>query len=298
MSIRTALGFVVVLALALPVSAEQASNDATAQTFAEQVPMEIVLRLVGLDSREQLVLGRMPDEVAQMVSLPAAVDVVATTQHGDGDDFNNRIVATARMSKAELREALAASLQGNGWTRPPERTSARRGGFVSSHSSDDWLAFCGADDTYLNGWVKAKGEALTSLTINVYRNRQMSNCDDSWPGGHEAWRQWIEEIVPALEPPEGASVMGMSSGGSDDYQEIEAHVDTELSARDLVDHYASQLVTGGWVAGGTATTSRVAVADVSFEGSEERAVVGFLLSHCGRQEPYSCNVTLMIYRDR
>lgn len=298
MSIRTALSLVVVLALALPVSAEQAADKVTAQTFAEQVPVEVVLKLLGIDSREQLVLGRMPDEVAQMVSLPAAVDVVATTQHGDGDDFNNRIVATARMSKAELREALAASLQGNGWTRPPERTSARRGGFVSSHSSDDWLAFCGADDTHLNGWVKSKGEALTSLTINLYRDRQISNCDDSWPGGHDALRQWTEEIVPALEPPEGTSVIGASGGGGPRYREIEAHIDTELPARDLVDHYASQLVAAGWVAGDTATTSRAVVADVSFVGSEERAVVGFLLSHCGGQEPYSCTVRLVIYRDR
>lgn len=298
MSIRAALGLVVVLALALPVTAEQAADKALAPTFAEQVPMEIVLRLLGLDSQEQLALGRMPDEVAQLVSLPAAVDVVATIQHGDGDDFYNRIVATARMSEAELREALVASLQSNGWTRPPERTSARRSGFMSSHPTGDWLAFCGTDDTYLNASMKAEGEALTSLRINVDSGRHGSNCDDSWPGGHEAWRQWTEEIVPALEPPEGASVMGMSSGGSDDYQEIEAHVDTELSARDLVDHYASQLAAAGWVAGGTATTSRVAVADVSFEESRERAVVGFLLSYCGRQGRYACNVTLMIYRDR
>lgn len=303
MSIRTPVVLLVtVLAATFSVSAEQTT---TSPAVSEQVPLDVVMRVLGLESREQLVLGAMPQELVRKLALPSGIDVVATVTHEFPHGFHYQVFATSRMPKNDLVRVLASSLQRSGWTEPPTQATWWWGSSVAPRTVHGLMQFCSAEDWHLHAAVQEhkqeQREGPTSLRISVQGGQHGSLCADAGAGGDQGWGWWINEAPPTLEPQdEGAVAASLEGRSSDGFREIHARIVSEVAAPATaqVDRYAKQLVDAGWAVGETVTSSRMAIAEVSLETTDERVAVGFLIAHCGRQDRHSCDVSVMVYRDR
>lgn len=297
MSIRTP---VVLLAATLVAAAPPvtASPAELGPAVTEQIPASVVMRLLHIESPDQLMLGGVPEEFAERVPLPPEIRVVASVSHCCEEYSRHRVVADSGLAEAELRQALVDSLLGNGWKRPPSRQPETQSGFATRHEPEDDLSFCGADDAYLSASITESSEESTALELCLQTGYEYSPCSRETVDGHRGMFTWTEDLVPVLEPPEGARSHGGGMGGSDDYAELSANVDTELSADVLVDHYASQLAAAGWQAGRATATTRAAVADVATSTPEGESVIGILMAHCGLQDGFRCEARLRLYRER
>lgn len=296
MPIRTA---VVLLAATLvaAVPTVTASPAEPGPIVTEQIPASVVMRLLHIESPDQLVLGGVPEEFAERVSLPPEIRVVASVSHCCEDYSRHRVVADSKLTEAELRKALADSLLASGWKRPPPQNPAIRSGFASSRETGDDLTFCGAEDAYLNASITESSDESTALELSLQTDYEYSPCSREPVYRHRGMFSWTEDLVPVLEPPEGARSHGGGMGGSDEYAELQAMVDTDLSADVLVDHYASQLAVAGWQVGRAVATTRAAVADVAVSTPEGKSIIGFLMAHCGLQDGFRCETRLRIYRE-
>lgn len=284
------------VAASLPLTANPAEPG---QVVTEQVPASVVMRLLHIDSPDQLMLGGVPEEFAERVSLPPEIRVVASVSHCCEEYSRHRVVADSSLTEAELRKALTDSLLASDWKRPPPQHPATRSGFASSRETGDDLTFCGADDAYLNASITESSEESTALELSLRTGYEYSPCSrEAVERRYDGMFSWAQDLVPVLEPPEGTRSHGGGMGGSDDYAELSAMVDTDLSADVLVDHYASQLAAAGWQADRSVATTRAAVADVAVGTPEGESVIGFLMAHCGLQDGFRCEAKLRIYRER
>lgn len=299
MTIRTPVVLLAaaLVAASLPLTANPAEPG---PVVTEQIPASVVMRLLHIDSPDQLMLGGTPEEFAERVSLPPEIRVVASVSHCCEEYSRHRVVADSSLTEAELRKALTDSLLASDWKRPPPQHPATRSGFASSRETGDDLTFCGADDAYLNASITESSEESTAIELSLQTGYEYSPCNRESADRHRGrgMFSWTEDLVPVLEPPEGARSHGGGMGGSDEYAELQAIVDTDLSADVLVDHYASQLAAAGWQAGRAVATTRAAVADIAVSTPEGESVIGFLMAHCGLQDGFRCEARLRIYRER
>lgn len=269
--IRSCSPLIVVVALVPSVSAEPAAG---AQTLDAQIPIEVVMRLLNIESPEQLTLGRLPDEVAQRVKLPADVQIMAAVSRKPS---HHHIVGRTGRSAQELRPELVASLERAGWSRPPA-AAVRKSGFLSSVEPCESHSFCGPDNAHLTASVRAAEGDLTSLDLNLFTTRDASMCGQQRSAQTPEGTGWADVLIPALEPPARARISGQGSSSSGgEMLNLNATLETELSPDSLVDHYGGQLAAAGWRVGQAARTSRVAAADVEINGPEGDRVSGFLL---------------------
>lgn len=298
MSVRTTVVLLAatLVAVAPPVTANPAEPG---PVVTEQIPASVVMRLLHIESPDQLMLGGVPEEVAERVPLPSDLRVVASVSHCCEAYSRHRVVADSSLAEAELREALVDGLLGSGWKRPPSQQPETRSGFATRHEREDDLSFCGADDAYLSASITESNEGSTAIELSLQTGYEYSPCSrEPVRRPYGGMFDWAQDLVPVLEPPEGARSHGGGMGGSNEYAELSAMVDTDLSADVLVDHYASQLAAAGWQADRAVATTRAAVADVGVITPEGESVVGILMAHCGLQDRVRCEAKLRIYRER
>lgn len=297
MAIRTAFGLVVAaLAAANSVSAEQVEPM---PTVVEQVPMDVVVRLLGLESADQLTLGGIPEELAEQLTLPADVEVVGTVSHRGEEWSHDQIKGTSGLAPQELRQALADALEAQGWNPQDSRHPEVKSGFAFVTEMSRQLAFCGPDDASLSISVseKSSDEGPTSFSLTRIPSREGSPCHERYMEHFRDGPAWAEDLVPVLRPPEGASSSPGGGGGSDTYWETQAHVQTDESADLLVNHYGGQLAAAGWGVGRTVALSNLAASEVSTQTPEGAPVNGFLLAKCGVHGREMCEVALSFSRE-
>lgn len=297
MSVRTAAVLLATaLAAAFPVSAEQTE---TAPVVSEQVPLDVVLRLLGLESADQLTLGAMPAELAEQIELPADTEIVGTVSHRREEWSYDQIKGTSGRPPQELRQALADALEAQGWKPQDARHPEVKSGFAFVTERRHQLAFCGPDDASLSVSVSEKSddEGPTSFSFTRTPSRDGSPCHEGYMEHFRDGPSWAEDLVPVLRPPEGASSSPGGGGGSDTYWETQAHVRTDESADLLVNHYGGQLAAAGWGVGRTVALSNLAASEVSTQTPEGALVNGFLLAKCGLYGRETCEVTLSFSRE-
>lgn len=284
------------LAVALPVLAEPSEPP---QPVGQQVPLDTVLRLLNIESAEQLVLGSMPDALAEQIPLPDEVEIVGTISRQQRDGSHHNVAGESGLSQTALRKAFTDSLLAGGWERLESQGSKVTSGFAAS-GRDDPLNFCGPDDANLMLSLSDREEGPTAFNLYLDLSSAGSNCEamrrmqayDPYGQGES----WADELIPVLEAPEGAEAHPSGRSQYGDVVNVRAGVLTELPPNELVDHYVGQLTAAGWVAGGTSLVSRIGLAEVSTQAPDGRPVTGFLMAECGRGRGTNCQVRLSVSR--
>lgn len=295
MSIRTT---VVLLAtavtVALPVRAVESEPSAP---LGEPVALDTVLRLLNIESVEQLVLGSMPDALAEQIPLPDEVEIVGTISPKQRDGSHHNVAGESGLSRTALLKAFTDSLLAGGWERLESQGSTVTSGFAASGRNDP-LNFCGPDDANLMLSVSDREKGPTAFNLYLDVSSAGSNCEamrrrqvyDPYGRGES----WADELIPVLEAPEGAEAHPSGRSQYGDVVDVRAVVVTELPPNELVDHYAGQLTAAGWVVGGTSLVSRIGLAEVSTQAPDGRPVTGFLMAECGRGGGTNCQMRLSI----
>lgn len=290
------VGSLLVTTLSVCLPASMAAGEPP-RGVAEAVPVETVLNLLHLDSADQLILGRVSDEVARRVTLPADLRVLATIAGDDDGRIHHMVSALSPLSKTELAQEITRSLLGSGWTKAPSPVSDRTNGFAERRGQTEWLVFCGADNAYASASIRTTGRGETLMNLSVADVHEDTRCGMTLDEYDSAGMAWANEHVPLLEPPAETESRGMWNDHGPTYAESVVSVKTDLSAQALVRHYLDQLIAAGWRAGTSTTTARTAVADVSLGPAEGKPIVGFLIGHCGLKRSAYCDVRLFLHRD-
>lgn len=263
----------------------------------ESVPLETVLNLLYLDSADQLILGRVPEEVTRRVKLPADLQVLATVTGDEDGRTHHTVTALSPRSRTELARQITRSLLEGGWEKAPSPINDRTHGFAERLGAEDWLVFCGDDGAWANASIRTTRAEETVLSFSVGDGHEDTRCGMTLDEYTYAGMAWADELVPLLEPPADAKSQGGWNDHGPTYAESVVSVKTDLSEQALVRHYREQLVAAGWRAGTVATTARTAVADVSLDPAEGKPIVGFLIGHCGLKRSAYCDVRLFLHRD-
>lgn len=211
---------------------------------AAEVPEEVVLEILKVAPRwgsgePSILIGGLPAEVGEGLGLPDSVRIVASVSWGESTSLVGRTELSRSVALGQIGSALAES----SWTLREAKVESR--GFQPSRD-DEAEVFCREDGKSL--WVDvrdAKGdENAVHLSLGGSRNRYCRGADR-----YEAMMAMQHEDFPfpALYPPEGAKSAG--GGGSSsglNSSEQSTSVETEMSAGDLVVHYADQMAQAGW----------------------------------------------------
>lgn len=285
---------VTTLSICLPVSV---TADEPPSVAAEAVPVETVLNLLHLDSADQLILGRVPEEVTRRVTLPADLQVLATVTSDEDGRIHYAVTALSPLSRTELARQITRSLLESGWEKAPSPFNDRTHGFAERLGAEEWLVFCGDDDVWANASIRTTRGNETVLNLSVGDGHEDTRCGMTLDEYTYAGMAWADELVPLLEPPADAKSQGGWNDHGPTYAESVVSVKTDLSAQAIVRHYLDQLVAAGWRAGASTTTGRTAVADVSLETADGKPIVGFLIGHCGLKRSAYCDVRLFLHRD-
>jgi hypothetical protein len=182
--------------------------------------------------------------------------------------------------------ALAAyrtHLELTGWRRAVEHET--REGFMSTPPEGFPRAFC-RDSSIVFGVARPRTRDTTLLQVTYYLPYRGSPCD---PRVQHPERRpaLLDSEMPTLLPPPGSrtSGSGMSGGQSDEdaHKIAYARMQSPLTAREVVAHYADQLRRMGWTVTPAADDADVASVVVKKKDSRGRLMIGMLSD--GRGEP-------------
>lgn len=228
-STSSALALLALACLAAPAAAQEPEPD--------MVPIEFVRTLAagpfGGNAPLEIRVGRLPDDVADLIQVPAGARVVGS--------LINRGFSTSALAvpgdPPAARDDWTARLLDAGWARFQE---ASRGGFESNPT--DGLQFCMGDSVTLSLGVSRNPAGGSYVHVMHPRTRMYSACQHRQATMHHG----TESPIPSLSPPDNSAARGSSGGGGSDRWEADARIRTDHDVDALIDHYGAQLRDHGW----------------------------------------------------
>jgi hypothetical protein len=232
----------------------------TAQDQGGSVPADVMdLLLQGAITRDfELRVGSAPEGFPQAV-LPEGTRLVAAAVSARGTTVVGTLARPAPEGIAGHERALGEE----GWiTVGPPRQAFARG-------PELLLYVCRGTDFVTIGLLpREQGGQYV---------RAVHTRDERRPCAARPGMSLSDVVVPTLLPPQGARVEGGSGGGNMDAHYWTVRLHTSMRARDVLRHYANQLVAAGWRLDGSEDVSGVAVARVVGATVNGQPVTGLLI---------------------
>ncbi|MBE9109050.1 hypothetical protein IQ273_06410 [Nodosilinea sp. LEGE 07298] len=244
----------------LPVLGQIQKND------DDVIPAEIVLRLLNSDLLEvqQILLYELPNDLPIQLPLPdQATVLVSMVYRVKGLDVDlYRVLLDVSQPPETVAAQYRQQLESQGWEEPM-LTAGDLGGFIPSAAQlNNQLIFCSADKSQsILVLASSQADNTTSLDLNlapVPDNNSSCRSDLA-----SAQPPDFESPMPLLSPPVGAIVTPQGSSASGNkpneysFVEVEATIESELSAEAIAQHYAAQWESAGWRPYGEETNGRV-----------------------------------------
>ena len=241
---------------------------ASAQEAVETIPVALARALTdgfgsGMPGDEaRFVVGRLPEGV------PAeAIPVGAVVTGGMASGMRATAVAVVR--GGDYRSTLAAigeRLRGASWEPSARRSMSVFDAQMSARFGESGppSSFC-KDGTSLILNLSAVPSRDASLRVDVNRGSAAFDCR-----GVGAARLVSGVPLPEMTAPTGAMLDPSGSSSSQDHFESRTLVETSLDLAALVEHYATQLVKHGWVAGERTSCEGVATRALHFQDARGR----------------------------
>lgn len=211
---------------------------------AEMLPTDVVLELLEVAPRwgsdnPSLIIGAPPAGLEDEVVMPEGIDVLVSVSRGESVS----IIGRSGLSKAQAIAGFEASLAETGWALYTPEVKAT--GFQPSEE-DRGKTFCREQGGSVWVDVKNLSSEESAVHLTLHRGEYGRGCSSL---DRMSRMMDIEPDIPfpTLYPPEEAkSQGGGGSSSSGNSLERSTYVEVEMSAGELLVHYASQLSAAGW----------------------------------------------------
>ncbi len=195
----------------------------------------------------QLLVGQLPDNLAIPVPLPENSRLLGTLIRSP--QSINVILDTTLLPAAVLsfyKESLAAS----GWNELEEmHPGMHGGGFVHTgfRGFENHAIYCkGLDGPAFSIIAYERKPGLTDAQLDINFGSEYSPCTQPNRMQRRMAHHHMHNLIPSLEPPEGAKQQAGGGGGGGDSWHSNATLDAEMPLDALATHYDAQLRKGGW----------------------------------------------------
>jgi hypothetical protein len=250
------------------------------QTPGGENPLEqLFLRLLTYPGdprvrKPALFVGKLPENFPIDIPVPENGRVLGTLVRSDD---NIEIVLESDLTQNEVETFYRTQFTSQGWSQQEDFPHPHMGGFTHSHfGPHSQLIFCqgeqGASIT-LNSTPTASG--ITDIRLHVNLSREGNPCSQPQRRWRHRMHHGIDEMIPALIPPENAEQSGGGSGGSDREWHSDATLKTDMELVALAQHYATQLSRAGWVQTNEGTSAPLAWHTWKFTDEDQQPWNGF-----------------------
>ena len=259
---------------------------------SQTIPRELAQRFAGVGTT--IFIGKLPPKarVSFDFPLPPRTRVVGASALPNTDPSYDYVslYLSSQQPVTDVKAFYRQTFRGRGWRRGQTYSQT---GFLPAGAAEaeftDSLVFCrnqGNRETDVYLTLRSQQQTtLVDAQVNTYDSQGMGACDES---------SNREPPIPLLEAPEGSksrvvenlSGFGQGNGGS------VTVLETALSARALLEHYAQQLEGSGWRAQATARGDGAQFITYRFRDHSD-AFIGTLQVVPLTQGRYSAQVTVV-----
>ncbi len=187
--------------------------------------------------------GDLPGDLPVKIPLPDNADIIGSLVRSN-DYKEVEVVLDVPSKPDDVVGFYRSTMTKAGWNEQKDFSPPEGGGFISAPSMPASATFCQNQNKSLSFAVSAYSpdEASPSdVRLTLDTNPQNSVCGQNLfpqPGA--------QSPIPALTAPAGALQRGGGSCGGGGSWNINANIETDLSAKDLEAYYEDQLDKAGW----------------------------------------------------
>ena len=257
---------------------------------SQTVPRELAQRFVGVGTT--IFVGKLPPKarIGFDFPLPQRTRVVGASALPDTDPSYDYVSLyfSSQQPVADVKAFYRQTFRGRSWRTG--QTYPQTGFLPAGTADTDSLVFCRnqgsrGTDVYLTLGSQQQTTLVDAQVSSYDRSQGSGACDEN---------SYREPPIPLLEAPEGSksrvaenySGFGQGNGGS------VTVLETTLSARELLEHYAQQLEGSGWRAQATASGDGAQFITYRFRDHSD-AFIGTLQVVPLTQGRYSAQVTVV-----
>ena len=264
----------------------------------EKLLRELALRLSTYpgDPRNddpQLLVGQLPANMAIPVPLPDNSRVLGTLIRSSE---NIDVILDSALSPAAVLSFYKESLTASGWNELDEmRPAMHGGGFVHTgfRTIENRATYCKGPDGpafIVNAYERKQG--LTDVRLDINFGNEYSPCGQPNRMQRRMAHYGIHDLIPPLEPTEGAKQQSGGGGGGGDSWHSNATLDAEMPLDALATHYTAQLLKGDWTQTDAGISGPLAWSTWTFQDKDKEPWNGlfFILKRPGKERQYVLEV--------
>jgi hypothetical protein len=220
-------------------------HSQTPDSLPTMVPAEFVELLWGptmLGGRTELLVGRLPDELAATVDFGSTERVIGSVR--------SRLVtigaAVTAGGREVVQDAWDAKLRVAGWTPHVSELPEQRG-FATEQAvgRGNGNAYCSSADRMLT--LTTRGHRGDSTVVMLALTGEIGTTPCTRDVATSREMVLGESPVPILRAPVEAQQRGSGGGGGGYEWDSHARLRTELAPGALLGHYGTQLLEQGWL---------------------------------------------------
>jgi len=222
-----------VLALALSAPLALAAQEAPAP---HSYPAEFVLGLLSAKA-DQLTVGKVPEEMAERLPLPAEARVLGAVRRGQG---SSKVIVDVDGTASKIAADYGSLLESRDWKRHQQYEQK---GLLTAGPEQEQM-YCAEDGWFVTFRAGPSSDGAVRLAIHLMAGGDYSPCNRQ--SGRNYQDRMDEAPFPALLPPDGARTHGSGSSRGPDFSEQTISLMSDLTLGDVLEHYATQLREHGW----------------------------------------------------
>lgn len=241
----------------------------------------------------QLLVGKLPDNLTLPIPIPENSRILGTLIHGPE---SIDVLLDSVLQPPAVMSFYKQSLTASGWNEQDEMHPAMQdGGFVHTgfHARENHATYCkGPDGPALTINAYQGKQELTDVRLDIDFGSEYSSCRQSNRMHQRMARHHAHNLIPLLEPPQGAKQQGKGGGGGGDNWHSHATLDAEMPLDVLSTHYAAQLLKGGWTQNDAGIAGPVAWSAWTFQDEENESWSGLflILKKPGKERQYALEI--------
>lgn len=258
---------------------------------------ELALRLTAYpgDPRvddPQLLVGQLPPDLSVEIPLPEGSRVLGSLIRSQE---NIEIVLDSALSPNEVTQFYKDRMTAGGWNEL-ENMRPTHGGFVHS-----------GFPTFLNHAVYCKGNQGPAFAVDAHEGKnartnvridlnggEHSPCAQPNRTRHRMMHRDLQQLIPPLVAPKGASQIGGGGGGGGDSWHSTAMLEADADLPTLAVHYNEQLTKGGWTLSDEGQAGPLTWSTWTFKDEEQEPWFGlfFILKIPGKNRKYALELRI------